>query len=136
MTHYSTHLNDQPEVPVFKKGAAFLLNYQADTSQSESKAGVFSPFPKIPGFNLTVAEELLARAKTPILCIAGMYSQAYCDYSMINETYGILMTQLKDRVNLIKFEVDRATEEQETLADVMQSFLPKKYQKSLVTFSR
>ena len=73
---YLTHLNDQAEVPVFKKGAAFLFRYQAVTSESESKIRVFYPFPKIPDVSLTGAEELLARAKIRILGMAGMYSQA------------------------------------------------------------
>ena len=55
---------------------------------------------------------------------------------MINEAYGILMTQLEDRVKLIKLEMNQATEEQEKLADVMQSSLPKKYQKNVATLSR
>ena len=46
------------------------------------------------------------------------------------------MTQLNDRVNLIKLEMNQATEEQETLADVMQSFFPKKYQKNVAMLSR
>ena len=57
---YSTHLNDQPEDPVFKKSAAFLFKYQAVASKNESKVRVFFfPFPKIPDVNLTAAEELL-----------------------------------------------------------------------------
>ena len=55
---------------------------------------------------------------------------------MIKETYGLLMTQLKDRVNLIKLEMNQATDEQEKLPDVMQSFLPKKYQKNVATLPR
>ena len=136
MTHYSTHLNDQPEVPVFKKGAAFLFKYQAVTSESESKVRVFSPFPKIPDVNLTGAEELLSLAKIRITGIGGMYVQKVCEFQEINETYGLLMTQLKDRVELIKLEVKQATDEQGKLADVMKSFLPKQYQRNVATLPR
>ena len=135
VTHYSTHLNDQPEVPVFKKGAAFLFKYQAVTSESESKARVFSPFPKIPDVNLTGAEDLLSLAKIRITGIGDMYVQV-CKFQEINETYGLLMTQLKDRVNLVKLEVKQATDEQEKLAEVMKSFLPKQYQRDVATLPR
>ena len=134
--HYSTHLNDQPEVPVFKKGAAFLFKYQAVTSESESKVRVFSPFPKIPDVNLTGAEELLSLAKIRTTGIGGMYVQKVCEFQEINETYGLLMTQLKDRVELIKLEVKQATDEQDKLADVMKCFLPKQYQRDVAALPR
>ena len=85
--HYSTHLNDQPEVPVFKKGATFLFKYQAVTSENENKVRVFSPFPKIPDVNLTGAEELLSLAKIRITGIGGMYVQKVCEFQEINETW-------------------------------------------------
>ena len=55
---------------------------------------------------------------------------------MVNETYGLLLTQLKDRVNLINLEMNPATEEQEKLADLMKSFLPEPYQKVVATLPR
>ena len=120
MTHYSTNLNDQPEVPVFTKGVAFLFEYQAVNSESESKFRVFSLYPKVPDVNLSGAEELLNQTKTRVLGVAGLYSQAYRDYTMNDERLRILMTQLKDGVNLIKVEMSHATEEQKKFADVMQ----------------
>ena len=136
MTHYSIHLNNQPEIPVFKKGAAFLFKYQAVTSESESKVRVFSTFLKIPDVNLIGAEYLLNLAKIRITGIGGMYVQKICEFQKINETYGFLMTQLKDRVNLIKLEVQQAIDEQDKLADVMKSFLPKQYQRDVATLPR
>ena len=79
-THYLSHLNDQPEVPVLKKGAAFLFKYQAVTSESESKVRVFSLFPKIPDVNPTGAEELLNLANTRITGTGGMYAQKVCGF--------------------------------------------------------
>ena len=119
VTHYSTHLNDQPEVPVFKKGAAFLFKNQAVTSESESKVRVFSLFPKIPDVNLTGAEELLNLSKIRITGIGSMFVQKVCEFQKNNETYGLLMTQLKDRVKVVKLEVKQATDEQEKLAELM-----------------
>ena len=136
VTHYSTHLKDQPEVPVSRRGAAFFFKNHSVTSESESKGRVFSPLPRIPDVNLTGADELLTRAKKRILGIAGMHSQACCDYTMIKETYALLMTQSKNCVNVIKLETSQATEEREKLADVMQSFLSKQCQKNVATLPR
>ena len=136
MIQYPTHLNDQPENPVFKKGAAFLFKYQAVTSESERKARVFSPFPKIPDVNLTGAEGLLNLAKIRITGIGSMYVQKVCEFQEINEAYGLLMTQLKDRVELIKLEVKHAMDEPDKLAEVMKSFLPKQYKKDMATLPR
>ena len=80
VTHYSTHLNDQPEIPVFKKGDAFLFKYQAVTSESENKVRVFSLFPKIPDINLTGTEDLSNLAKIRRTGIGGMYVQNVCEF--------------------------------------------------------
>ena len=48
MTIYSNHLNDQPEVPVFKGGVAFVFKYQTGTSEKEwAKLEIF-PVPENP----------------------------------------------------------------------------------------
>ena len=53
---FSTHLIDESDTPIFKKGVALVLKYQAAvTSESESKVRVFSPFPRLPEINLTEA---------------------------------------------------------------------------------
>ena len=50
-----------------------------------------------------------------------MYVQKDCEFQEINETYGLIMTQLKDRVELIKLEVKQATDEQDKLTEVTKS---------------
>ena len=57
---FSTHLNDESDTPIFKNGAAFVFKYQPMTSESESKVRVFSPFPRLPDFNLTETYSLVA----------------------------------------------------------------------------
>ena len=42
-----------------QKGAAFIYNYQAVTSESESKVRVFSPFPQPPPVDLTAVDSLI-----------------------------------------------------------------------------
>ena len=87
---------------------------------------MFSPFPKITDVNLTGAEKLLNLAKKRITGNGGMYVQKVCEFQEINETYGLLMTQWKDRVELIKLEVKQATDEKDKLAEVMKSFSPER----------
>ena len=65
-----------------------------------------------------------------------MYVQKICELQEINETYGLLMTQLNDCGKLVELEVKQATDEQEKLADVMKSFLPKQYQRDVATLPR
>ena len=110
--------------------------YQAVTSESESKVRVFSSFTIIPVVNLTGGEDLLNPAKTRITGIGGMYVQKVCEFQEVNEIYGLLVTQLKDRVDLIKLGVKKATDEQDKLADVMKSSLPKQYQRDVTTLPR
>ena len=44
---------------IIQKGAAFIYNYQAVTSESESKVRVFSPFPQPPPVDLTAVDSLI-----------------------------------------------------------------------------
>ena len=45
--------------PIIQKGAAFIYNYQAVTSESEGKFRVFSPFPQPPPVDLTAVDSLI-----------------------------------------------------------------------------
>ena len=63
---FSTHLNDDSDIPIFKKGAAFVFKYQAVTSESESKVRVFSPFPGLSETNLAEAYSLVDTEDTVI----------------------------------------------------------------------
>ena len=45
--------------PIILKGAAFIYNYQAVTSEKESKVPVFSPFPQPPAVDLTAVDSLI-----------------------------------------------------------------------------
>ena len=107
-----------------QKSDAFIFKYQAVNSENESKVRVFSPLPKIPDVHLTEAEELLTLGKTGVTGNGGMYAQKHCRFHESDETYGLLMTELKDPVNLIKLELKQPTNEQDKLADVMKTFLP------------
>ena len=44
---------------IIQKGAAFIYNYQAVTSESESKVRVFFPFPQPPPVDLTAVDSLI-----------------------------------------------------------------------------
>ena len=80
---FSTHLNDESDTPIFKKGAAFVFKYQVVTSESQSKVRVFSPFPRLPEINLTEAYSLVAR-KGHSDTIAGMNTVKKCQTEQLN----------------------------------------------------
>lgn len=124
ITHYSTHLNEHDEVPVIRKGAAFLFKYQAVTSESESKVRVFSPFPTVPEVNLTETERMLSFAKAQAIGAGRDIMERRCYYEGINETYGLLLKQLNERIHLIKLELRSAQTDQAGLEEVTKSFLP------------
>ena len=42
--------------PINQEGAAFIYNYQAVTSENESKVRFFSPFPQSPPVGLTAVD--------------------------------------------------------------------------------
>ena len=45
--------------PIIQKGAAFIYNYQAVTSETGSKVRVFSPFPQPPPVDITAVDSLI-----------------------------------------------------------------------------
>ena len=121
---FSTHLNDNLEQPVFKKGAAFVFKYQAVTSESESKVRVFSPFPQMPTISLTRALAVVEAFKTKPRGIGSMYVNTRCEITNFNNTYTLLLEQLETRVRFLQLELAAATEEEATLMEVARSFIP------------
>ena len=90
---FSTHLNDESDTPIFKKGAAFVFKYQAVTSESESKVRVFSPFPRLPEINLTEAYSLVAhRGHSDTM--AGMNTVKRCQTAASEEAYELLFNRI------------------------------------------
>ena len=56
---FITHLGDVLEEPAFKKGTALLIKNEAVTIDSATEVCVFSPFSRMPKFNLTYALKIL-----------------------------------------------------------------------------
>ena len=121
---FTTHVGDDLAKPVFKKGAAFVFKYQAVTSESESKARNFSPFPRIPAINLTQARYMVEAFKRAPDSIVVMYINENCKYMYFNETYALLLQQLETRVSFLEYELTAALEEKKSLFDVAISFIP------------
>ena len=121
---FSTHLNDDLERPVFKKGAAFVFKYQAVTSESESKVRVFSPFPQMPAIDISRALFVIDTFKKRTRGVGGLYINQICKFTIFNETYALLLNQLETRVNFLQMELAAAKEEEATLLDVANSFIP------------
>ena len=104
---FSTHLNDESDTPMFKRGAAFVFKYQAVTSESESKVRVFSPFPKLPEINLTEAYSLVAhRGHSDTM--AGMNTVKTCQTSASEDAYELLFNRMDDKLKILDKEIAEA----------------------------
>ena len=77
---FTTHVGDDLAKPVLKKGAAFVLKYQAVNSDSEIKVRIFSPFPQIPAINLTQATYMVEAFKRAPDSIGVVYINKNCKY--------------------------------------------------------
>ena len=98
---FSTHLNDESDTSIFKKGAAFVFKYQTVTSESESKVRVFSPFPRLPEINLTEAYFLVAhRGHSDTL--AGMNTVKRCQTATSEEAYELLFNRMDDQLKILE----------------------------------
>ena len=101
---FSTHLNDESDTPIFKKGAAFVFKYQTVTSENESKVRVFSPSPKLPEINLTEAYSLVAhRGHSDTM--AGMNTVKRCQSAASEEAYELLFIRIDEQLTILDKEI-------------------------------
>ena len=120
---FTTHLSDALDKPVFKKGAAFVVKYQAVTPESESKVRVFSPFPTNMEINLTDAYTFLqTRGHTGSM--TGMDTVKLCRTQRMGSLYDQLFDQLEEKFSLIRKEINAAHTGQNQLVEVASSFWP------------
>ena len=119
----STHLNDEWDTPIFKKGAAFVFKYQAVTSESESKVRVFSPFPKLPEINLTEAYSLVAH-RGDSDTMAGMNTVKKCQTAASGDAYELLFNRIDEQLTILDKEIAEADKYRNRLVEIATSFLP------------
>ena len=120
---FFTHLNDESDTPIFKKGAAFVFKYQAVTSESESKVRVFSPFPRLPEINLTEAYSLVAhRGHSDTM--AGMNTVKRCQTAVSEEAYELLFNRIDEQLTILDKEIAEAKADRNRLVEIATSFLP------------
>ena len=120
---FSTHLNDQSDTPIFKKGAAFVFKYQAVTSESENKVRVFSPFQILPEINLTDAYSLVAR-RGHSDTMAGMNTVQRCQTAASEEAYELLFNRIDEQLKTLDKEIAEAKADRNRLMEIATSFLP------------
>ena len=101
---FATHLNDESDTPIFKKGAAFVFKYQAVTSENESKVRVFSPFPRLPEINLTGAYSLVAQEGHSDT-MAGMNTVKKCQTAASEEAYELLFNRTDELLTILDKEI-------------------------------
>ena len=118
---FSTHLNDESDTPIFKKGAAFVLKNQATTSESESKVRVFSPFPRLPEINLTEAYSLVGhRGHSDTM--AGMNTVKRCQTTASEEAYELLFNRIDEQITILDKEIAEAKADRNRLVEIATSF--------------
>ena len=120
---FSTHLNDESDTPIFKKGAAFVFKYQAVTSESKSKVRLFLIFPRSPEINLTEAYSLVAhRGHSDTM--AGMNTVKRCQTEALEEAYELLFNRIDEQLTLLDKEIAEAKADRNRLVEIATSFLP------------
>ena len=116
-------MNDKSDTPISKKQAAFVLKYQAVTSESESKVRVFSPFPRLPEINLTEAYSLVAhRGHSDTL--AGMNTVKRCQTAASQNAYELLFIRMDEQLKILDKEIAEANADRSRLVEIATSFLP------------
>ena len=120
---FSTHLNDESDTPILKKGAAFVFKYQAVTSESESKVRVFSPFPRLPEINLTEAYSLVVH-KGHSDTMAAMNTVKKCQTAASEEAYELLFNRIGEQMTILDKEITEAEKDRNRLVEIANSFLP------------
>ncbi len=134
----NTHLGADNGPPVVRKGAAFVYQYQALTSESESKVRIFSPFPRMPEMDKKQLDDTLADANAAIKNLhlrSFLYAPStYDELSPGNVTYtcATLPTNLEAmdlamvgviwQTNLVKAEITGAQKDLEDLVQRARSF--------------
>ena len=118
--------------PIIQKGAAFIYNYQAVTSESESKVRVFSPFPKLPPVDLTAVDSLIDLVSNihnkltslPFLeTVASDEPCAIAMYTSLDRANG-LRESTEYRVHLLADERSAIAQDYAELLRVASSFAP------------
>ena len=118
--------------PIIQKGAAFIYNYQAVTSESESKVRVFSPFPQPPPVDLTAVDSLIDLVSNihhkltslPFLeIVASDEPRPIAMYTFQDRTNG-LRESIEYRVHLLAEERSAIAQDYAELLRVASSFAP------------
>ena len=118
--------------PIIQKGAVFIYNYQAVTSESESKVRVFSPFPQPPPVDLTAIDSLIdivsnihhKLTSLPFLeTVASDEPGPIAMYTSQDRTSG-LRESIENRVHLLEDERSAIAQDYAELLRVASSFAP------------
>ena len=123
VVQFTIHLSDSLDDPVFKKGAAFVFQFEAVTPESGSKVRVFSPFPRIPDINLSNAHTILQK-RGHSDTLAGMTSVKICDTADMEHLSDNLFDRLEEKLRILENEVQAAQTDQHNLVTMASSFLP------------
>ena len=118
--------------PIIQKGAAFIYNYQAVTSESESKVRAFPPFPQPPPVDLTAVDSLIDLVSnihhklTSLPFLETVASDKPCPIAMYTsqDRANGLRESIEYRVHLLADERSPIAQDYAELLRVASSFAP------------
>ena len=118
--------------PIIQNGAAFIYNYQAVTSESESKVRVFSPFPQPPPVDFTAVDSLIDlnsiihHKLTSLPFLETIASDEPCPIAMYTtqDRANGLRESFEYRVHLLADERSSIAQDYAELVRVASSFAP------------
>ena len=118
--------------PIIQKGAAFIYNYQAVTSESESNVRVFSRFPQPPPVDLTAVDSLIDLVSnihyklTSLPFLETIASDEPCPIAMYTSQVRAngLRESIEYRVQLLANERSAIAQDYAELLRVASSFAP------------
>ena len=118
--------------PIIQKGAALIYNYQAVTSESESKIRVFSPFPQPPTVDLPAVDSFtglvtkINHKLTSFLSLETVTSDEPCPIDIYTSHYRAngLRESTEYHVHLLADERSATAQDYVELLRVASSFAP------------
>ena len=118
--------------PIIQKGAAFIFNYQADTTEIESKVRIFSLFQQPPPVDLTAVDSLIDLVSniqhklTTLLFLETVASDEPCPIAMYTsqDQANGLRESIEYRVHLLADERSAIAQDYAELLRVASPFAP------------
>ena len=120
---FSTHLNDDPDTLIFKKGTAFVFKYQTVTCESESKVRVLLPFLRFLEIKLIEPHSLVAhRGHSDTL--AGMNTVKRCQTAALENAYEVFFIGIDEQLIIVDKKIMKPQQIENSSLKMPHRFCP------------